>query len=294
MFSGRRAILEYYDNKMQNFDPITQEVPNDSEYPAALVPATFQSNGCRILGTMFIASGKGPHPVILLLHGFPGNEINYDLAHIFRRQGFNVFVFHYRGSWGSEGNYLWKQTIEDTEGAIKFLQSDLVKENYRVDGSKIILVGYSMGGFAALYSSIFHDEIKNITFLAGFNAGLFGEIIGNNRGLFQYSAETILPSMDFVKCDSAEILLNEMVENQSEWNLINHVEKLLQKNLLIISAQNDSTAPIEIHHKPLIAALTLAGAKKVEEHVLETSHSFSDKRLEIAKIICAWLGKIDY
>lgn len=279
---------------MQNFDPITQEVLNDPEYPATLVPATFQSNGCKILGTMFMASGNGPHPVILLLHGFPGNEVNYDLAHIFRRQGFNVFVFHYRGSWGSEGNYLWKQTIEDTAEAIKFLKSDLAKEKYRIDGNKIILVGYSMGGFAALYSSIFHDKINNITFLAGFNAGLFGEIIGNNKGLFQYSANTILPSMDFVKCESAEILLTEMVDNQAEWNLINHIEKLSQKNLLIISALNDSTAPIEIHHKPLVGALKLAGAKNVEEHILETSHSFSDKRLAIAKIICTWLDKIKF
>lgn len=277
-----------------NFDPITQEKPNDPQFPSSLLPVTFHSNGCKLLGTMFIASGEGPHPVILLLHGFPGNEVNYDLAHIFRRQGFNVLVFHYRGSWGSEGSYLWKNTVEDAAEAIKFLQSNIARENFKVDGHRIILVGHSMGGFAAIYNSINHDEIKNTAFLAGFNTGLFGEIIGGNKGIFQFSAETILPVMDFVICAGPEILLNEMVENKNEWNLINHIDKLSQKNLLIISAQHDSTAPIEIHHKPLLSALKLVGAKNVEEHILDTGHSFSDKRITLARIISKWLGGCIY
>jgi hypothetical protein len=30
---------------------------------------------------IYIASGAGPHPTVLMLHGFPGNEKNLDLAH---------------------------------------------------------------------------------------------------------------------------------------------------------------------------------------------------------------------
>ena len=39
---------------------------------------------------------------VLLLHGFPGNEKNLDLAQDLRADGFNVLFFHYRGAWGSE------------------------------------------------------------------------------------------------------------------------------------------------------------------------------------------------
>jgi hypothetical protein len=34
------------------------------------------------------------------LHGFPGNERNFDVAQALRRAGYAALVFHYRGSWG--------------------------------------------------------------------------------------------------------------------------------------------------------------------------------------------------
>ncbi|NMB82452.1 MAG: alpha/beta hydrolase, partial [Ignavibacteria bacterium] len=122
------------------FDPATQDAPNDPKYPASMQPVSFTSNGCKLFGTFFFASGVGLHPTILLLHGFPGNEVNFDIAHAVRRMGFNVMVFHYRGCWGSEGEYLWTNLVEDVEEAIQFLKSEMAKEKYKVDSSKIILI----------------------------------------------------------------------------------------------------------------------------------------------------------
>lgn len=56
-------------------------------------------------GLIYIASGAGPHPTVILLHGYPGNEKNLDLAQSLRREGWNVLFFHYRGAWGSEGEF---------------------------------------------------------------------------------------------------------------------------------------------------------------------------------------------
>ena len=100
--------------------------------------------------------------------------------------------------------------------------------------------------------------------------------------------------MDFVNCSSADILLKELIANKKEWNLINHLEKLSKKHLLIIGAKFDSTAPVEIHHIPLISALKKAGAKNLKEIILETGHSFSDKRITLARIISEWLGEIKF
>ena len=41
----------------------------------------------RLLGTLYTAAGEGLHPVVLLLHGIPGNEQNADLAQALRRAG---------------------------------------------------------------------------------------------------------------------------------------------------------------------------------------------------------------
>ena len=277
-----------------NFDPVTQDAPNDPKFPASMQPVSFTSNGCKLLGTFFFASGEGLHPTILLLHGFPGNEVNYDIAHAARRIGYNVMVFHYRGCWGSEGDYLWTNLVEDTDSAIQFLKSGEAGEKYKVDRNEIVLIGHSMGGFAATYNSTKYDDIKNVASLAGFNAGLFGEFIEGNNELIQFSADTMEPAMEFVKCDSAVTLLNEMITNKKEWNLLNHLEKLAKKNLLLVSSKYDTIAPIEIHHKPFIGALKISGASNYHEHILETGHSFSDSRIKLTLIICEWLSKIKF
>jgi pimeloyl-ACP methyl ester carboxylesterase len=276
------------------FDPITQDNPNvDLKFPASMAPAIFTSNGSKLFGTMFIASGEGPHPSIILLHGFPGNEVNFDLAHVFRRQGFNVFIFHYRGCWGSEGNYSWQHLLEDTEAAIEFLKSNFASEKFRVDGSRLILAGHSMGGFSAIFNSINQPGINNVISIAGFNGGAFGELLEVSRDLFDYSVQTMEPAIPFVRNAKAEFLLSELIKNKREWNLINHAQKLAGKNLLLIGARYDSIAPLNIHHMPMVKALGTVNPK-IKSAVLETGHSFSDRRIELAKIISGWLSEIEF
>ena len=279
---------------MIDFDPVTQDEQYNPNYPSSTVPAVFESSGCKLLGTMFLAAGKGPHPVIILMHGFPGNELNYDLAYVFQRQGFNVFVFHYRGCWGSEGDYLWSNLVDDASSSIKFIRSNFAQDNFRIDPNKIVLIGYSMGSFAALFNTIMDDEIKYTVSISGFNAGVFGELIESDKIIYDYSMAHMQPAMDFVKCNSADILLNELITNKKEWNILNHLEKLSNKNLLVIGARFDSTTPLEIHHKPLISALKTANVKNVKEVILETEHSFSDKRIALARIISDWLSGIKF
>jgi len=47
---------------------------------------------------VYVAAGAGPHPAVVLLHGFPGNEKTLDLAQDVRRAGWNVLYFNYRGA----------------------------------------------------------------------------------------------------------------------------------------------------------------------------------------------------
>ena len=66
---------------------------------AATPAVTFDSDEVALLGVLHLPEGEGPHPVAVLLHGFPGNERNFDLAQSLRRAGYAALVFHYRGSW---------------------------------------------------------------------------------------------------------------------------------------------------------------------------------------------------
>ncbi|MEJ0065551.1 MAG: hypothetical protein WDM85_08965 [Caulobacteraceae bacterium] len=60
---------------------------------------------------------------MLLLHGFPGNEQNLDLARAMQREGWNVLTMHYRGAWGSRGDYSFTHCIEDAQAALAWLRA---------------------------------------------------------------------------------------------------------------------------------------------------------------------------
>ncbi len=279
-------------NDDMNFNPVTQDIIGyDAEFPASMAPISFLSSGSKILGTMFIAQGKGPNPTVLLLSGFPGNELNYDIAHMLRRQGFNVMTFFYRGSWGSQGNYTWNNILEDCSAAIEFLKTQETLEKFRIDKDRISLVGYSMGGFNALYNACRFNEIKNVVSIAGSNAGAFAEIISQNKTIYDYAFATMLPSLEYVKCESPKILLDEMIENKKEWNLVNKAASLASKNVLLIGAKYDSLVPLDFNHNAMVNALQQVNANFTHT-ILETGHSFSDKRIELMTVISKWFYKI--
>ena len=49
-----------------------------------LTGVTFDSDGHRLVGVLYLARGPGPKPTVLLLHGCPGLEKNLDLAAVLR------------------------------------------------------------------------------------------------------------------------------------------------------------------------------------------------------------------
>src|SRR5947199_301074 len=120
-----------------------------SLYPPTLADVRIPSSGARMNGVLYLAQGKGPHPTVLVLHGFPGTEKNADLAQVVRRAGFNALIFHYRGAWGSEGNYSLSHVLEDVAAALRWLRQPAVADSYRANTRRLILVGQRLGGFAA-------------------------------------------------------------------------------------------------------------------------------------------------
>ncbi|MDZ7764068.1 MAG: alpha/beta fold hydrolase [Melioribacteraceae bacterium] len=277
-----------------NFDPITQDPPESNvDYPATVRTFTIDSHGSKLIGSILIASGEGPHPTIILFNGFPGNDTNSDIAHSMRRTGFNVVNFSYRGSWGSDGEYSWNNALEDSKVIINYFRLKEVEKLYRCDNEKIILVGHSMGGFVTLLNAATDDKIKQAASFAGFNFGLWAEMILGNDDIKNISLERMKDSVELLRGTSPQALLDEMVQHHKEWNLLNHAQTLSQKNLLLIAAKFDQLAPVELHHQPLIKLLKGSNTD-LEDKIISTGHSFSDKRIELTRTIINWLNKIEF
>jgi hypothetical protein len=106
-------------------------VVNSAElFPASSTELTFTANGQRMSGLIYQAAGKGVHPTALLLHGYPGNEKNLDVAQALRSEGWNVVFFHYRGSWGSEGEFSFINAEQDVQTVLAYISDP--KKCYQV------------------------------------------------------------------------------------------------------------------------------------------------------------------
>ena len=114
------------------------------------------SHGKAMNAIAYLAAGAGPHPVVIVLHGFPGNEKNLDLAQAIRRAGWNALFFNYRGRWGTPGTFSFGNAIEDTQTAIAWIREPANAAKLHSDPKRIVLVGHSMGGFMAAYAGS-HD-----------------------------------------------------------------------------------------------------------------------------------------
>ncbi len=275
-----------------SFNPIASDpLEFDPNFPARNAPIAFESNGARVFGMMLIAPGAGLHPTLLLLHGVPGNERNFDLAQVFRRAGWNTAVMHYRGSWGSHGTYSFAHVLEDTRATVDYLRSGDAHEKLQVNPAKIILAGHSLGAFAALTVAANDAQIHAAVSIALFDLGAAGKEIEKNEAYRKAMENFFVENVERLQGTSPVALFEEMVANRDAWHLTQHAKKLADRSLLFVDASRDTLFPPAIHNLPLAQALRAQNARDLTHVTLESDHAFCDRRIELARTIVEWLGK---
>ncbi|WP_289002019.1 S9 family peptidase [uncultured Megasphaera sp.] len=129
-------------------DPVLEA---GASYPS-FDPLRIRSHGDRLSGTILLPGGvKGElHPCAILLQGYPGYTVTYDIGQALRRAGIVAVNVLYRGCCGSEGEYSFHGMIEDAIQVATWLHEPNVYERYDIDPTQIFFVGHSMGGFTAI------------------------------------------------------------------------------------------------------------------------------------------------
>ena len=274
------------------FDPIAHDpVTLDRDYPATMASVTFDSHGALVNGVLLIAQGPGPHPTVLLLHGFPGNERNFDLAQVLRRARWNVMVFHYRGCWGSQGDYSFAHVLEDVDAALGFLRAARSQELFRVDTSGIVLVGHSMGGFAALLTASRDLQVRAVASISGANCAVLARALENQVTGYENINVMFEEAQSRLQGTTAEALVEEIIDAGEGWDLVRQAKVLVDRSVLLVAASRDEDLPVDLHHVPLAQALEVGGASDLTQALIDSDHSYNDKRIALVRTILAWLER---
>jgi pimeloyl-ACP methyl ester carboxylesterase len=262
---------------------ITADPAPDKDAPASMDSPDIISHGSRLNAIIYLAAGAGLHGTVLLMHGFPGNEQNLDLAYAIRRAGWNVLFPHYRGSWGSAGTFSFSNAIEDTQAALDFASDPANVKKYRIDTKKIVLAGHSMGGLMVSYVGSHNTNVAAVVMISAWNLGAF--IQRNNDEKKLNTFHTASPRL---AGSTPEGLINEAKQNATKWNYVDYAPNLKTRPVLVVES-NDGLAP---DNKAMVDALRKAGDTQVTETHFETDHVYSDKRIALQAAIVNWLAQI--
>ena len=274
-------------------------------HPAGVAAFVMPSHGDGMNAVLYTAAGEGAHPTLLLFHGFPGNEQNLDLAQAVRRAGWNVLTLHYRGSWGSKGDFSFAHALEDAQVALDWLRGPANAAKHGIDTRHIVVGGHSMGGFmAAKVAAASVTPAKVVAPKKGEAAkavtpvpALRGVVlidawnIGSSANKFTSPDGRTAAIADFAENTpplsgtSPEALVDEAVAHARDWNLIGDAKALAKLPLLDIGAVRG----IGADNQALAAAVAGQPGSRVMATTMPTDHSFSDHRIALIEGVVGWL-----
>lgn len=269
---------------------IIADPPKDTMNPATLDTFAIVSHGSSMNAIAYVAAGAGPHPVVVLLHGFPGSEKNLDVAQAMRRAGYDVVQFYYRGAWGSQGAFSFGNAMEDTASAVAYLRVPENAKRLRADPDKIVLVGHSMGGWMALAETAADPKIRAVITISAADIG--GEAL-------QISTSTKDPAKGLAAaleqeglaplsgCTGAS-LAAELIAHDGQWSFPNYTKGIGMRPAFLITS-DDGLANSSV---ALVKTLRAAGNMHAHESHLPTDHSYSDKRIALTDLVLQELASL--
>ena len=250
-----------------------------------LTSAVFTSADVPLFARIWVPGRQDP-PKVLLLHGFPGTELNFDLAHALRRTGFLVVLPHYRGSWGMAGTYSWAHVLEDVHACVEWMRSPAFTAAYG-DGNLLAVIGHSLGGFAALQAGVSVPAAKVVS-IAGYNFGAVADRDRRNPAARDALGRDWDPATMPLGGTSGRALAEEALGCPEDWNLGRLGGRYAGRDVLLVAAARDEIAPPAIHHDPVVAAFAETGVN-VSDARLDTDHSLASARTRLCDVICRWL-----
>jgi pimeloyl-ACP methyl ester carboxylesterase len=254
----------------------------DAKHPARMEVLHIPSGGVEINGVAYVPAGVGPHPVVVLCHGLPGNEKNLDLAQALRRAGWTVVTFNYRGSWGSPGQYSFANDLADADAVLGYLRAPASVAALGSDTRRMVMIGHSLGGWATLMTAAHDKGLIGAAAISPGDIGLIGKL-PRNVAIKRFE-DTGLETLATNGAKEAD----EAIAKSDAYDFVNAAPGLKRLPLLLLTSDDGLRGPADA----LGASIRKLGGDKLAEVHVTTDHSWSDARIRLESEIIRWLDTL--
>jgi alpha/beta superfamily hydrolase len=258
----------------------------DSAFRVAL---EVKSQGVTMRAPLFVAAGPGPHTTLVTLKGFPGGN-SHELSRFMQQRGINSIILNFRGQYESDGTYDVAGTAQDAAALIAFLRSDSARRAFRIDPQRIVISGQSAGSFAALSATAADESIRCASLVVPFNWAI--PLLDMKRSPLVRSAMVTqlngiaARNANAVRLDTA--FVTRSVDNAESLDLRSVAAKLRGRNMLLVGALRDGTAPLAGHFNPLRDSLRAVQAV-VRDTTFDDNHELSSSRDAFYALLADWV-----
>jgi pimeloyl-ACP methyl ester carboxylesterase len=253
----------------------------DKTSPAGTAELFIPSANSLLAGFMYKASGSQKHPTLLLLHGYPGNERNLDIAQVVRSQGWNVIYFDYRGSWGSQGKFSFKNCIEDVKNVVSFCNR--FQDSLKIDTSNVVMFAHSMGGLVGLKALQQLPQIKKAFVLSVWDAPNQTKRVLNEKEVQSLSDNPDTSSKYFVLNATLKEIFDPVFKEPSYFNLARDGKALAEKQIVMLDESD--------RNQHIAEALKSTNRSYFSYEVWVTDHSFTNKRVSLINKVLWFINK---
>lgn len=253
----------------------------DSASPPGTVELNIPSNGSLLQGFLYRANGKQKHPTLVLLHGYPGNERNLDLAQVVRSKGWNVIYFDYRGSWGSQGKFSFENAVEDVVNVVGFCEKN--QNEFQIDTSNIVLFGHSMGGWVGLKAIQRLPTVKKGFFLSTWDIAADLKNVKTPQELKAMVSDPKAGISYFVLNTPVEEIFKPVLAKPNRYDLVNDAKTLADKQIIMLDEHS--------HNKAIADAIRGLNRVFFDYQIWKTDHGFTNKRVSLMNIVLLFLER---
>ena len=258
---------------------VFKDVQWDKTYPAGSTELFIPSANSQLAGMIYRPNGNKKHPTLILLHGFPGNERNLDLAQVVRSHGWNVIYFNYRGSWGSQGKFSFKNCVEDVSNVVAFCNK--YQDSLKIDTSNIVLFGHSMGGWVCLKALEQLPQIKKGFALSTWNIYDDLKNFQSEKQLIEVAKNPNIFTNYFVLNSTTVDILRPAFKDISYYKLATNAKSLSDKQIIILDEH--------VRNKEIADSIKEMHLSFFNYQVWGTDHGFTNKRVSLMNKLISFL-----